>query len=132
LNMKSIVARPMIVVAAVYVAGATIVGALAFCGVSIYFALAPAVGAATAALIAGGVLGVLGVTAGLAAYVAAKSPRPGTLESDSKAALGLLLGRELVALSRTHPAATIVGALAAGIAAGASPDLRRALGSLLR
>lgn len=56
----------------------------------------------------------------------------GGRERDIADALGSLVGRETATLITTHPAGSVVTALAAGFVVGATPELREHLGEILK
>ena len=58
--------------------------------------------------------------------------RTGSTVNDAAADLGALVAQQIVSSARAHPYGTIGAALAAGLAVGALPELRKALKGLFK
>jgi hypothetical protein len=65
------------------------------------------------------------------ATATASSPAAGTVNGLA-AELGAVIGQQLVTTTKTHPYKTMGAALAAGLAVGAIPELRKTLTDLLK
>jgi hypothetical protein len=118
------------VTAALLLAGAVIAWA-----VGLYLALADTVGPALALLLASGVPLLVGISALIAVPLLMQPPssrRPYADSEEFLGELGNLAGSKLHSLIGAKPRQAAMASLLAGFAAGASPDLRRALLKLLK
>jgi hypothetical protein len=128
-------------------AAAGLAAALIVAAISIgFFAAAAFLGLKAAGMSAPGAAVIVGVggliLAALLGYVARRSLRPagarraaarsGNVVNDAAADLGMLIAQQITSSTRAHPFTTMAAALAAGLAVGAIPELRKALTALFK
>jgi len=138
------VTRIAIAVAAAIIALIALIVTLWFLGDALRLWLedkaVPPAGAAGLTGLAGLVLvGLLGLIARLAlrprrhpALPAAASPRVNGVANGIAADLGALAAQQIVNTTRSHPYGTVGAALAAGLAVGAVPELRKSVMGLFK